>query len=203
MLSPKSSRATRVWSVVALIMTSLIAIGCSEAPPQYKLHKYGAKITEESDGISVDLRSSPAFSDDAVELLEVYGDRIVDLTLQDVAITDEAIKKLKKLTNVRRLILNDTEVSGSAFATMAEMPFGKEISVIGMRNNEVSGADLEHLENLPMLSRVDLSGTNVHDDGLEFLQGERWRMVDLTDTKVTPEGVASLRKRIPMADIRH
>ena len=91
----------------------------------------------------------------------------------------------------------------------------------------VSNADMEHLEGLPHLQRVDLGGTNVSDAQLEHLQGlsqlrllllgrtkvgdaglehlkglTQLRSLWLIDTKVSDAGVKDLQKALPNLSIR-
>ncbi len=89
--------------------------------------------------------------------------------------TDEDLKNIAKLNNLRRLFLN-----GSA----------------------ITDAGAAHLKNLSRLTALDLSNTEIGDAGLEHLNGlANLRSLTLCSTNVSKEGVEKLRKALPNCKI--
>jgi Leucine-rich repeat (LRR) protein len=61
---------------------------------------------------------------------------------------------------------------------------------------------LTHIKGLTNLTRLDLSGTQVSDQGLEHLTGlKNLQFLFLEGTRVTPKGITDLQKALPAAII--
>ncbi|MEL7496472.1 MAG: hypothetical protein AAFN77_02600 [Planctomycetota bacterium] len=66
---------------------------------------------------------------------------------------------------------------------------------------KVQDSDLKHVEVLDPENLLQLSGTNITDAGLQHLYGLRVKTIVLTDTDVTPDGIAKLRKQLPKGSV--
>lgn len=179
-------------------------LGCSEPGGRtLNLQDYGAKITARDNGVAIDIRNAPDFDDDAIELLKPHAKDLVDLTMQKVQITDSGILKLEPFTEVGRLILNDTPVTGKALAHLSQLPLKDNLWNVGLKNTAITDNDLKLLADLPNLTRIDLTGTEISDEGLANLAGKNWRMINVKETAVTDSGVQKLKEMFPMTDVVH
>jgi hypothetical protein len=165
------------------------------------LLKLGAKITTREGGIIVDIRNSPNFNDESVDLLLVDGKDVLDLTLENVRLTDIGIAKFGPLENVGRLILNGTSITGKSLSQLSHLPMKDRLWSVGLKNTAMKDDDLNALADLPHLVRIDLTGTKVTDAVIRHLEGRNWRMINLKGTAVTPETVQRLREMYPKADV--
>ena len=90
-------------------------------------------------------------------------------------------------TLIPRLILGDDFFAGVVFVQITSSVF--------------ADADLRRLAGLQELSDLQhlcLVGSQVSDEGLEYLSGlAELRILDLTDTQVTPEGIKRLQEALP------
>jgi hypothetical protein len=84
---------------------------------------------------------------------------------------------------------------------------GVSVVVVNLTTCPVSNADLKHLAPLgflPRLESLDLSGTQITDEGLEDLVGlKQLHYLGLRETRVTEAGVERLRKALPNCLIEH
>ena len=104
--------------------------------------------------------------------LDLGGAQRTDSGLWSVSITDAGMEAIASLRNLRHLRLNGTSVSGRS---------------------------LEKLKGLRLLERFDLQDCkHVGDDAIPTLSSlPSLRIIDLTGTPVTAEGIATLRRARP------
>lgn len=174
--------------------------GCS-LPEDSRLEQVGAVIDKSGEGTRIDLRNSKDFTDGDLTLLSPYGETLADLTLQNVKITDDGMASLAPLSKLKRLILNDTPITGAGLAKLAELPLRKSLYSIGLKNLPINDADLKKLGEFPLLIRLDLTGTSITDASLELIPKRKWEMINLSSTKVTPSVAAEFRERFAGAQI--
>ncbi len=180
----------------------LACIGCApQSAPAPHLQNYGAKFSKRDNGVVIDLRNAPDFDDQAMDLLSDYSDQVIDLTLQNVTISDSGIEKLAPLTKVGRLILNDTPITGAGLANLTVLPLHETLWNLGLKNTAIADRDVKLLANFPLLKRIDLTGTQVSDVGLKDIPDLDWGRINLKATKVTEKGVMQLREAFPKAEI--
>lgn len=191
---------------IGLLVGVVLCLGCSVEDPDpvfSSLEATGAKISSRDDGIGVDIRKVPEFTNQSIDLVVKHSTDVVDLTMQEMPITDAGIARLAPLKKLGRLILNDTQISGAGLQQLAELPLKDSLWNIGLKNTDITDADLAILPKLPNLVRIDLTGTQVTDQGLESLPERDWNMINVTDTAVTESGVSQLKERFPGVDLRH
>ena len=190
---------------LGVIAVAVAGCGKEEPPvrrgaPPASLTALGGKVVRKPEGTVIDLRNSPAFTDATVDLV-LKETNVIDLTLQNVGLTDAGVAKLKSLNKLGRLILNRSRVTGASLAELAKMPLKDTLWNIGLTDIPVTDADLSNVSQFPRLSRIGLAGTKVTDAGLQHLLGGQFRMVDVQRTAVTEDGVAMLKKQFPEANI--
>lgn len=99
------------------------------------------------------------------------GDKVVEVNLEGKRISDDDLKLLQPLRNLRKLDLEETPITD---------------------------AGLKHLADLTSLEYLDLEETRVTDAGMEHLKGlKNLRVINLDDTRVTRRGEQILRDAIP------
>jgi hypothetical protein len=119
------------------------------------------------------------------------------------------------MTQLRRLNLSITSISGSGLARLSGLGQLEELNCWGcdaltdaalaalkgfprldtlsFSGTRVTDAGLAHLKGLARLRSLDLSATGITDTGLAHLRGlQQLRALDLRETKVSKEGVAAL-----------
>lgn len=107
--------------------------------------------------------------------LAPVADQIANLNLARTHITDDGLKALEPLKNLRRLHLENTKIGD---------------------------AGLVHLKGLANLEYLNLYATQVTDSGLDELKGlKNLKALYLWQSKVTPEGAAKLKQALPKCEI--
>ena len=102
--------------------------------------------------------------------------QIVGVDLAGAAIDDKGLQRLRNLSHLRTLSLEDTPVTGAGLSSVAT---------------------------LPALAELNLLGTRVDDVGLKRLYNmHTLKLVRLTGSRVTATGVAALRKELPKAKVQ-
>ena len=169
--------------------------------PLVELRSLGARISRTPSGaIVVDIRSTPVFTDEKVRLIAELPN-VADVTLESVPVTDAGLEGLRPLTNLQRLILNDSDVGGRVLERLTELPLRRTVTSLGLRGLPIDDSDLAFLYRFSQLYKIDLSGTKVTDEGLKHFVGTRVRMIDAEKTRVSPEGAARLREAMPEVEI--
>jgi hypothetical protein len=108
-------------------------------------------------------------------LLMPLDQQLAVLNLARTKVTDDGLKSVEGLTNLRKLHLENTKIGDEG---------------------------LTHLKNLSNLEYLNLYATQVTDSGLKNLEGlKKLKSLYLWQTKVTPEGVDSLKKALPQCEI--
>ena len=107
--------------------------------------------------------------------LSSVSQQLAVLNLARTKVTDDGLKVIEPLKNLRRLHLENTKIGD---------------------------AGLTHIKGLTTLEYLNLYGTQVTDSGLSQLDGlKNLKALYLWQTKVTPDGVAKLKKSLPGCQI--
>lgn len=79
---------------------------------------------------------------------------------------------------------------------------GKPIVKISLRNTKATDADLEYVSRLKTLRALDLSHTDIGNEGLARLKGlDQLEELNLAFTRITDEGLISLRPMINLKSL--
>jgi hypothetical protein len=161
-----------------------------------ELESRGARISERPDGYNIDIRRKPGFGDAELDII-VDCPQVLDLTLEGVAITDRGIEKLRALSQLTRLIMNDCAISGAGLKTLAELPLRETLVSIGLRGTQIKEDDLRWLKDFKRLERVDVSHTSVTDTSLTAIEMLPLKVLTVTKTPVSAAAAEQLLKKHP------
>jgi hypothetical protein len=133
-------------------------------------------VCQGSNLLTIEFVSSAATTtDQQIDLLAKVAPQLYDLNLAGTKISDDGLKALDNMSNLRRLHLEKTAVTD---------------------------AGLSHLKNLNNLEYLNLYHTSVSDAGLAQLQGlKKLKNVYLWQSKVTDEGAETLKKALPTLSV--
>jgi hypothetical protein len=167
--------------------------------------------------VNFDEGSDPADRDLAV-LRELPG--LLELTLMNrTRITDEGLRNLSGLRQLKVLALNGTKIDGSG---LGHVPFPRRIEGLALSdapvtdealmhieqmtnlkwliltNTKITDRGMSHLAALKSLEDLQIEGTVVTDEGLGYLKAmTSLKRVLLGDTQTTANGRAGLRQALP------
>lgn len=118
------------------------------------------------------------------------------LDLSDTRIGDAGVSNVRGLRVLQWLDLSGTRVTDAALATLAKNQ--TRLSHLELRGTAITSAGLAHLASLPLLGTLDLSDCALADDAIdELVRCKSLYVLKLTGTKITPAGIARLRKALP------
>ena len=111
-------------------------------------------------------------------------------------VTDLGVAKLAKLKKLRRLDLSGSAITANGVKTLAALPALDRLSLWHAKGIDDSAAP--HLEVLGTLTSLDLSDTAVTDATLgQLAKLSNLRRLYVSETQVTPEGLAAFRTKHP------
>jgi hypothetical protein len=123
---------------------------------------------------------------------ELPGQPVTLVSLAVTKATDDDVKVLAALPQLREVHLNGTQISDAAVKTLAPL---KQLRVLNVMATSVTDAGLAELGAFPALEKLWLSSTGVTDEGLKHLARlPELREVWLATTKVTDAGLQELAK---------
>jgi hypothetical protein len=156
-------------------------------------------------------------TDTGLECIRGMADLEV-LFLDHTQITDAGLKSIHDLPSLRSLTLENTKVTGEGFQFLKNLPQLEELS---LDSSPITDDALSRLTILSQMRALDLSGTEITDAGLRHLKNSRVKTlrldhtsvsdlglqcleeipelehVTLKNTKVTAEGVETLKRALP------
>ena len=179
--------------------------GFDEDQPMIPVEQAGAMIALEAIGAEVKLD---------------FRDRIVAVDLKGTEFDDKAAIHLAVLKDVRSINLSETKVTDAGLVHLAKLPNIRRLFLYGTK---VTDKGLPHLKGLVSLETLCLDETRVSDEGLSNLSGlvalevlhlrsrlpvsdrsipliirfEKLRELKGEGTKITPEGLERLKRKLP------
>lgn len=116
---------------------------------------------------------------------------LTNLNLSIHALTNDGLRPLKALSRLRVLVLEGTQVSDAGLQELVELQLLHELRLPNMAN--LHGDGLVHLQQLPNLRMVGLSGDPITDDGLKHLgKCSKLEVIGLDNCPITDEGLVHL-----------
>jgi uncharacterized membrane protein len=124
-------------------------------------------VALKSPALSVDFFGIAAFQSEALRALEAVKTQIVSLNLNRMPVKDEDLKIIGQFTNLRKLNLSSTQITG---ATLGELKNLKALRKLSLSGTAVNPADLVVLRELPELSALYLWNTGVSEQDFPALK---------------------------------
>ena len=100
------------------------------------------------------------------ELLDVKN-QVVSLSLDKMPVTDDDLKTISQFSNLRKLNLSFTNITG---ATLNELTKLKELKLLSLSGTKVKSSSLAPLVNLPKLTHLFVWSTSIPPDDIKKLQ---------------------------------
>ena len=149
-----------------------------------------------------------------------FRDRIVEIDLKGTEMDDKSAVHLAALKDVRSINLSETKVTDAAMAHLAKL---SRLNRLFLYGTEVTDKGLVHLGKLSSLESLCLDETRISDEGMSNLKGlvqlevlhlrsrlpvsdtsipvivrfEKLRELKVQGTKITPEGLERLKRKLP------
>ncbi|HET6881310.1 MAG TPA: hypothetical protein VFI31_14205 [Pirellulales bacterium] len=164
----------------------------------------------------------PRITDNGMsQLVSLAG--LEDLHLGDTAVTEHGLSTVSKIPMLKSLSLSGAKLTGESprvlldFDRLAMLRIGGTIGdanvkqigrlaalrTLSLSDRGLSDECLPHLAGLANIESLSLVGAAISDDGLErFPELPTLRWLDLIMTKVTPDAVADLQRRMPRLKVR-
>jgi hypothetical protein len=115
------------------------------------------------------------------------------LNLDSTAVSDAGMIELAELPRLIELSLNETQATGKGLGNLSP-----RLVILRIADNDLGDEDVLELQSLSAIIELDLRGADITDRGLEsFPPLPNLTRLYLSRTKVTPNGIAMLRRRLP------
>jgi hypothetical protein len=121
-----------------------------------------------------------------------------NLALYNAPIDEQSLLCVAKIRSLETIRLVNCEIPNDALARLSELPHLHGLVLARLKD----GAKLRHLDLMMGLEMLSLSGSSVSDKDIESLGTlRRLRRLDLSNTMVTQDGAARLRRLLPECEI--
>jgi internalin A len=119
-----------------------------------------------------------------------FFQRVVQVHLDERAVTDADLKLIGRLRHTTTLALNDTNISDDGLAMISGLG---RLQYLGLARTRVSDAGLRHVEGLRDLEMLILEHAGVGDEGVRALTRlQQLEILVLSGTRVTSDSISSL-----------
>lgn len=124
-------------------------------------------LGQHSPALSVHFYGRGAYSAKAVEELLPLKEQIVDLSLARMPVKDNDLAPIGKMTNLRKLNLNYTDISAAGLTMVAGC---KQLQELSLSGTAINAAALEKLLSLPQLSQLYIWDTRIDTAAIRTLR---------------------------------
>ncbi len=131
-------------------------------------------VAIESPALVVNFYNKPFYNKQALEELEPIKSQIIELNLDNMPVKDEDLKVISGFSNLRRLNLNFSDITGSTLVELGKLQFLKSVSMSG---TAVQPSQLTALTQLPKLHAVYLWNTTIANNALQPLEDKNKNIV--------------------------
>jgi Leucine-rich repeat (LRR) protein len=128
--------------------------------------------------------------------IDLSGAQRTDSGLWAATVTDRGLESLAQLVKLETLILRGAKITDPGAGQLRAL---HELRELDLGATQLSAKGLGFLAELPKLERLSLTGlAKLDDEAIPVFAGMKsLRWLDVTDTKITPEGVERLRTGNP------
>lgn len=122
------------------------------------------------------------------------------INLNQKKIRDAQLESLKPLKNLTELHLEESYLTDVGMAHLQDFKQLQELDL--HKSLYITDKGLESLKYLPRLSKLELSYTRISDKGVEHLAAlKSLKTLHLTGTRVTVEGVKTIKAALPNCEV--
>jgi uncharacterized membrane protein len=121
----------------------------------------------ESPALFVNFYNRAAFKGSDISDLAPLKEQIVSMDLSKMPVKDEDLKTIAQFPELRKLLLNFTDIQGNSLAELKKLTKLRELSLSG---TAVKMAQLKVLEEMPSLKKVYVWSTGISTDELASLK---------------------------------
>jgi hypothetical protein len=140
--------------------------------------------------VSVDLRNLDEVGDEAFKCLSKVSS-LRSIVADHTDVTDRGVEYLRSLPNLTMISLGSTLISGASLKTIAGFPSLKKLSI---GSTQVDDKSLAYLQAAHKLKELRISGSGIGDEGLKNIAGIK-SLVELdasSNQRITDKGVVYL-----------
>lgn len=112
---------------------------------------------------------------------------------------DKMIEQIALFTSLRRLHIHGTEFSGDHLSALSSL---RRLSVLDFSRSGVRDEALRHIRTFHALTELNLSQTDITDDGLAELEGLRLKTLYLSETRISERSIESLSTLYHLSRLR-
>lgn len=134
-----------------------------------------------------------SITDNDLDVMKIFKDRMNKLSLETDAITNKGFKKIGIYTNLERLSIISHNFDDSCKDIFSGY---LKLSDLTIEYASISGVTLKEIAKLNNITRLDLTGSTIHDDDLKYL-GDLPKLNNLVlqRTKITDKGLKILSEQ--------
>ncbi len=146
------------------------------------------------------IEDSQTYDGQAIAWLAEMVDSMQEITIMRcIAISDDDVKQLKTLKNMRKLNLRGNYLGSDALTCCVNMP---ELTQLIVSENVIDDEGLKYLEGLKKLNHLDLWANIVTDEGMNSIAKlVGLQKLSLVATQITDDGLAKLTALPKLADL--
>jgi len=123
-------------------------------------------LAKNSPALSAEFFSAAQFRAESLKDLVAIKGQLVSLTLAKMPVTDEDMKTIGQFTNLRKLNLSFTNITG---ATLDELKGLKELKHLSLSGAKITAASLKGLASLDQLTKLFIWNTGLKKEDVRFL----------------------------------
>ena len=120
-----------------------------------------------SPALGVEFFGASQFKNEQIKELDAVKTQMVELKLNKMPVKDEDLKTIAGFTNLRKLNLSFTQITG---ASLGELKNLKELRQLSLSGTTVKKEHLEFLKDLPHLSTLQIWNTSISGNDLADLK---------------------------------
>ncbi len=126
-------------------------------------------LSAKSPALSMSFFSESAFQSSDLSGLTPIKDQIVELDVSKMPVKDEDLKLIAQFGNLRKLLLNFTDITGSTLGELAKLPHLRELSLTG---TPVKASQLLALKKAESLRDLYVWNTSINPEEFKQLRKE-------------------------------
>ncbi|RWY53963.1 c-type cytochrome domain-containing protein [Mucilaginibacter gilvus] len=137
-------------------------------------------LAAESPALAVNIYNKSTFNVKALEELSPISKQVVSLDLNKMPVKDADLKAVAKLENLRRLVLNFSDVTGKGLKELSGLKNLHSLSLAGVK---LTLADIKQLSAIKSLTELAVWDTGLKPDDFKSLQAGNKQLKVLTGFK--------------------